>query len=58
MWLGFLVAVGEAGSLSCNSTPTLGTSICLGFGTKKTEKKKKKTKLESGDLSMIMMVVF
>ena len=29
------VAVAEAGSSSSNSTPSLGTSICRGFGPKK-----------------------
>ena len=29
------VAVVKAGSYSCNSTPSLGTSICCGHGPKK-----------------------
>ena len=38
---GVAVAVVQASSYSTNSTPSLGTSICLGFGPKKTKKKKK-----------------
>ena len=41
-WLrsGVAVAVVEAGSCSSDSTPSLGTSICCGYGPKKTEDKK------------------
>ena len=44
MWLGSVMAVAgvEAGSCSSDSTPRLGTSICLGCGPKKKKKKKKK----------------
>ena len=42
LWLWY-----RAGSYSSDSTPSLGTSICLGFGPKKQKKKKKK----SGDLT-------
>ena len=44
MWLGSRVAVAVvwAGSYSSDWTPSLGTSICLGCGPKKTKKKKKK----------------
>ena len=38
---GVAVAVVWAGSLSSDSTPTLGTSMCPGRGPKKTKKKKK-----------------
>ena len=47
MWLGSCtaVAVAWAGGYSSDWTSTLGTSICLGCGPKKTKKKKnKKTK--------------
>ena len=42
MWLGssVAVAVAQAHSCSSNSNPSLGTSICLGCGPKKTEKEK------------------
>ena len=36
------VAVLQASSYSSNSTPCLETSICCGYGPKKTKKKKKK----------------
>ena len=35
------VAVAQAGSCSSDSTPSLGTSICCGWGPKKTKKNKK-----------------
>ena len=38
------VAVAQAGSYSCISTPTLGTSICHNYGPKNQKKKKKKRK--------------
>ena len=43
MWFGSHVAVAvvQAGSYSSNSIPSLGTSICLRYGPKNTEKKKK-----------------
>ena len=46
MWLrsGTAVAVVEAGSCSCDSTPSLGTSICHIGNPKKKKKKKKKRK--------------
>ena len=34
------VAVVQAGRGSSNSTPSLGTSICCGFGPKKTKRNK------------------
>ena len=37
------VAVAEAGSCSSYSTPSLGTSLCQGYGPKKEKKKKKYT---------------
>ena len=44
MWLGTraAVALAEAGGYSPNSTPSLGTSICLGCGPRKGKKIKKK----------------
>ena len=39
------VAVGQAGSCSSDSTPSLGTSISCGCGPKKTKKKKKKKEI-------------
>ena len=41
MWLGshIAVAVAQAGRYSCDSTPSLGTSICRGCGPKKAGKK-------------------
>ena len=38
------VAVVQAGSCSSNLTPSLGTSICCGYGPKKKKKKKEKKK--------------
>ena len=42
MWLraGVVVAVAQAGGYSSNLTPSLGTSIWLGCGSKKQKKKK------------------
>ena len=40
--LGSGVAVVRAGSYSSDSTPSLGTSMCHGYGPQKTKKKKKK----------------
>ena len=42
-WLasGIAVAVVQVGSCSCNSPPSLGTSICCRCGPKKTKKEKK-----------------
>ena len=39
---GIAVAVAVPGSYSSDSTPSLGISICRGWGPKKTKKKKKK----------------
>ena len=44
MRLGSCVAVAVTGSCSLDSTPSLGTCICLKFGPKKAKKKKKKKK--------------
>ena len=38
------VALAYAGSYSSDSTPSLGTSICCGFGPRKDKDKKKKKK--------------
>ena len=43
---GIAVAVTEAGVYSSDSTLSLGTSVCLGCGPKKTKKKKKKKERE------------
>ena len=40
------MAVAKASSCTSNSTPSLGTSICHGYSSKKTEKKKKKKERE------------
>ena len=44
MWLrsGVAMAVAYARSCSSDLTPSLGTSICFGYGFKKTKKEKKK----------------
>ena len=56
MWLGSRVAVAlvKAGSYSSDSTPSLGTSICLWCCSKKPKKKKKKREREreKGDSEM------
>ena len=46
-WLesGVAVAVTQAGSCSSDLTPSLGTSLCHGYGPKKRGKKKKKKKV-------------
>ena len=42
------VAVAQAGSCSCDSTPSLGTSICCECGPKKKKTKKLPTNKSSG----------
>ena len=41
VWLRSDVAVAQAGSYSSDGTPSLGTSICLGYGPKKGKKRNK-----------------
>ena len=42
------VAVVQTSSYNSSSTPSLGTSICCGFGPKKTKKKKNSTSIHEG----------
>ena len=46
MWLESGVAVAVAGSCSTDSTPSLGTSICHGFGPKKTDRQTDRKKVK------------
>ena len=46
MQLRFRVAVAVAGSCSSDSAPSLGTSICCGYGSKKQKKKKKVSRFQ------------
>ena len=39
------VAVAQAGSYTSSSTPSLGTSICHGYGPRKTKRKKRPEKV-------------
>ena len=58
MWLGsgVAVAVVQAGSCRSNSTPNLGTAICLGCSLKR--KRKKRSKMQEGGEYLMPFSIF
>ena len=59
MWLGSCVAVAvvEASGSSSDSTPSLGNSVCLGCGPKKTKIKRVNPNVNSGSGVRMMFKV-